>query len=214
MRDSTGRLPLHIAVSVREENLLPLPPASASILRKLQLRERKSTLLRVLERYPAAASIPDPQHKSCGVGRQYPLHTALAHDHEWHGGIRELVQRGPDSLSLRDPVSGLYPFQMASHDLDSVFQLLPHMLSVLMFSVESMSRESLDDLQSCKSCDVPSSPATVPPSTDPADTQQVGLPAAWDWRLVGNSLLTRSITLLTTFWYELVQQGVRVLMGH
>jgi hypothetical protein len=214
MRDSTGRLPLHIAVSVREDNLQSLPPASAvSILRKLQLRERKTTLLRVLERYPVAASIPDPQHEPCGVGirRRYPLHTALAHGHEWHGGIRELVQHGPDSLSLRDPVLGLYPFQMASHDLDSVFQLLRHMPSVLMYSVESTSRESLHDLQSCA---VPLCAANVPPSTDPVDTQQVGLPAVWNWRLVGNSLLTKSITLLTTFWYELVQQGVRVLMGH
>jgi hypothetical protein len=211
MRDCSGRLPLHIAVSVREENLLPRPTASASILRKLQLRERKSTLLRVLERYPVAASIPDPRNESCSVGRRYPLHTALAHGHEWHGGIRELVQHCPDSLSLRDPILGLYPFQMGSHDLDSVFQLLRHMPSVLMYSVESASRESLADLPSCT---VPSSTATVPPSTDPANTQQMGLPAVWDWRLVGNSLLTKSITLLTTFWYELVQQGVRVLMGH
>lgn len=120
LSDGCGRLPLHVAVG------RSISAASTSLLGKLLLRE-KSIVIRLLEIYPEAAKIMDPNEP---VGR-YPLHTALSNGHEWHGGVKELFYNCPDAGSVQDPTEGLHPFQMVTCDVDSVFHLLRHMPSTL-----------------------------------------------------------------------------------
>ena len=65
----------------------------------------------------------------------------LANGHRWEGGVQELCQVAPDVLSIRDPVTLLYPFQLAaiSHqdkwveeDMETIFQLLRHCPELVM----------------------------------------------------------------------------------
>jgi ankyrin repeat protein len=116
-RDVTGQLPLHIAVANRNkqrDDTLPLQ------LRKLQPRG-SCPIIRLLELYPEAAGQQDPNEP---IGRT-PLHTALAHGHEWHTGVKELFQYAPDAAYEVDPVTRLQPFQMAAeNDVDTCYQLL------------------------------------------------------------------------------------------
>lgn len=124
-RDVWGQLPLHIATG----------PTSWSRVtrRKYKPRERDfiSTLLKV---DPKAASVKND------LGR-YPLHSALANRHTWSGGVDCLFQASPRVLVLRDPVTKLYPFQLASApmrldpegvDLDTIYLLLRSQPDVLL----------------------------------------------------------------------------------
>jgi Ankyrin repeat len=122
MCDERGRLPLHIAVANA------VRPEGDSVLRKLQLKRERSIVQQLLERFPQAASRVDPNE---APGR-FPLHTALANGHEWHGGVNDLFQQFPDCAGLQDPANGLYPFQASAHDLDTVYHLLTCMPSILM----------------------------------------------------------------------------------
>jgi ankyrin repeat protein len=135
MRDDYGRLPLHVAVG---------HPAycrsNETLLGKLQIREKSIVLPRLLKLYPDAARCNDPQEPK---GR-YPLHSALVNNHEWHGGVKELLQQFPDAALCVDPIENLYPFQMASHDLDTVFQLLRSAPSAL---INSMPPPKYDNVQ-------------------------------------------------------------------
>jgi len=121
MRDTTGRLPLHIAVASAMPNA-----NTAQSLRKFQPKERQLSC-KLIEYYPTAAAVRDPNEPE---GR-YPLHTAVANGHDWHAGAKELYQNAPDALQQRDPLTQLYPFQMVSADLDSAYQLLRQMPAVL-----------------------------------------------------------------------------------
>jgi Ankyrin repeat len=122
MCDERGRLPLHIAVANA------VRPESESVLRKLQLKRERSIVQQLLERFPQAASRMDPNE---APGGRFPLHTALANGHEWHGGVNDLFQQFPDCAGLQDPAVGLYPFQASVHDLDTVYHLLTCMPSIL-----------------------------------------------------------------------------------
>ena len=118
LRDHTGRLPLHIALSWSvQQNQQP-----QASLRKFHPKESQVSY-QLLQHYPAAAGIRDD------TGR-YPLHTALAQD--GHAGvIREICRCAPRVLAEPDPCTQLYPFQM-SDDLDVTYYLLRQMPSVLM----------------------------------------------------------------------------------
>lgn len=128
-RDETGQLPLHLAVGPRQWS---------SSRRKYKPREQASIRL-LLQRYPDAAiqqlysSVGDHSEGSSvdhrppvttgnGVIRydnnhnngRYPLHIALAHRHTWAGGVQDLFEAAPGILSIRDPLTQLYPFQLAA----------------------------------------------------------------------------------------------------
>ena len=121
MRDCSGRLPLHIAVASKPPNA-----DTSQALRKFQPKEQQLSC-KLLEYYPGAAAECDPNEP---LGR-HPLHTALDNGHEWYAGIKKLHQHAPNALTERDPLTRLYPFQMAQDDLDSTYQLLRNMPSVL-----------------------------------------------------------------------------------
>jgi hypothetical protein len=123
--DGMGRLPLHITVG----------PAQWShrSRRKYKPRE-KQVIVRLLEMYPPGARTFDPTEP---VGR-YPLHTALAGRHQWKTGVKELFEGAPEAISLPDPVTRVYPFQLASIpirstavDLDTIYHLLRAQPAVL-----------------------------------------------------------------------------------
>jgi len=102
MRDQAGRLPLHIAVG---------PDNSSSPTSQWKFRPQEFWSIKLaLHFHPESASLADPNEPA---GR-HPLHTALTHHHEICHGVQELVEAAPHVLSLRDPVTGLVPFLMAS----------------------------------------------------------------------------------------------------
>jgi hypothetical protein len=123
--DGMGRLPLHIAVG----------PAQWShrSRRKYKPREKR-VIVRLLEMYPPGARTFDPTEPA---GR-YPLHTALTCRHQWKTGLQELFEGAPEAISLPDPVTRVYPFQLASIpirstmvDLDTIYHLLRTQPAVL-----------------------------------------------------------------------------------
>ena len=74
----------------------------------------------LLHTFPAAAGIPD----ACG---RLPLHLALESNRTWEGGIKALLKAEPRSLTMRDPISRLYPFMFAAStnsEIDTIYNLL------------------------------------------------------------------------------------------
>jgi hypothetical protein len=123
--DYMGQLPLHIVVG----------PAQWShrSRRKYKPREQQ-VIVRLLEMYPPGARTLDPTEPA---GR-YPLHTALTCRHQWMTGVKELFEGAPEAISLPDPVTSVYPFQLASIpirstavDLDTIYHLLRSQPDVL-----------------------------------------------------------------------------------
>jgi hypothetical protein len=124
--DGMGRLPLHIAVG----------PAQWSHRSRRKYKPRKKRVIaRLLELYPPGARTLDPTEPN---GR-YPLHTALSCRHQWlTGGVKELFEGAPEAISLPDPVTRVYPFQLASIPirsttvcLDTIYHLLRAQPAVL-----------------------------------------------------------------------------------
>ena len=142
-RDKDGKLPLHIAIG----------PTSWSKTTKRKYKPREQSFItRLLQANPTAAratlevaktiheydrgerdaSIHKNEARIISVQVQrYPLHTALSNRHCWTGGIRELLLAAPDVLTIRDPITKLYPFQLAAVpvgettvELDTVYMLL------------------------------------------------------------------------------------------
>lgn len=131
MTDDCGQLPLHLVIRRSAYH-----KSNETLAGKLHIREKSITIPRFLHLYPEAATLMDPLEPS---GR-YPLHTALLHKHEWFGGVKELYQNNPEATLTRDPVENLYPFQLASFDLDTTFQLLRKAPSALMNAAEILRR--------------------------------------------------------------------------
>lgn len=115
VRDHMGRLPLHVAVGCTA-----VCRSNDTLIGKIKLREKSVVIPRLLQFFPEASHETDPTEP---IGR-YPLHTALLSRHEWHGGVKELLHHYPDASMVVDPVEQLFPFQMASFDLDTTYQLL------------------------------------------------------------------------------------------
>jgi hypothetical protein len=98
-----------------------------------------SVIALLLQKYPHAAREHDPNERHA---TRFPIHTAVLHQHTWHGGVRELFECAPEAMHVVDSVQGLYLFQMAaapmmmmgghssircgddSVDLDSIYHLL------------------------------------------------------------------------------------------
>jgi len=64
-------------------------------------------------------------------GNQLPLHCALEHGRSWRECVQTLVESYPESLTLRDPISRLYPFLQASFDITTAYHLLQSNPTVL-----------------------------------------------------------------------------------
>lgn len=135
--DQDGRLPIHMAVGPSSWTA----PEDSSYRRKYKPREQM-TIEKLLKLYPEAALIPDP------VSKRYPLHTALANRHSWEGGVKELFEAAPNLMVVIDPVTGVYPFQLAAIpagdtlvDLGTIFSVLRAHPAVL----ESCGRRSLQE---------------------------------------------------------------------
>ena len=126
-RDRWGYLPLHLAIQPA--------PWNASTRRKYRARERRF-VAPLLQAYPEAArirlgdSIDSSQNAD---GYDFPLMAALNNQHTWNGIVQELFHGAPEILQVRDPATGLFPFQLAAiassdttddYDLDTVFELL------------------------------------------------------------------------------------------
>ncbi|CAJ1934507.1 unnamed protein product [Cylindrotheca closterium] len=112
--DCSNRLPLHIAVCQTS--------LSNETSRKYKPKE-KSAISLLLEAHPKGAYEQ--------ILNRYPLHVALSNGHCWSEGVSDLFRAAPEVLSRPDPVTKLYPFQLAaipsgdtSPDLDTVFCLL------------------------------------------------------------------------------------------
>ena len=140
-RDESGRLPLHLATG----------PARWSCRAKRRYKPRElETLQRLLDLHPEAAQVSDPTTPG-----RLPLHTALAHRHEWVGGVELLVRCYPDALVLPDPVTGLLPFLASavpvgdtSVDLTTIYGLLrslPTALGVARGKDQKRNQESAHD---------------------------------------------------------------------
>jgi hypothetical protein len=154
-RDESGQLPLHLAVGPSQWQ-----PCGH---RTYKPREQHFIHL-LLSRYPQAARVclffrrdyyydkqtgkwTSPSAPSTrGVDPlllRYPLHIALANRHTWEGGVRELFQAEPGMLGVRDPVTRLYPFQLAAIpfrdnlvvDTGTIFQLLRQRPDLLIMDV-------------------------------------------------------------------------------
>lgn len=67
--------------------------------------------------YPGAASIVDH------FGR-LPLHYAVQSGRSYDGTMKALIHASPQALETKDGNLGLYPFMMASHDVDLAYNLL------------------------------------------------------------------------------------------
>ena len=125
MTDDSGRLPLHVVI-----RQTAYYKSNETLAGKLHLKEKSIIIPRLLHIHPEAAHCTDPDEPN---GR-FPLHTALINKHEWYGGVNELYQQHPEATLALDPVENLYPFQLASFDLDTAFQLLRNAPSALINS--------------------------------------------------------------------------------
>lgn len=92
LRDSQGRLPLHVAATTQQG---------------IRLYGSPRTLELLAEAYPKAAGVKD-------ANGRYPLHLAIHAGKAWMDGLDLLIAGAPDTLSVTDVETGLLPFQLAA----------------------------------------------------------------------------------------------------
>ncbi|KAG7374443.1 hypothetical protein IV203_013538 [Nitzschia inconspicua] len=128
-RDSRGILPIHLAIG---------PTLIQATNRRQYLPRQKDIIAALLKVYPQAAQRTIYASLSTSAFTvhlekyRYPLMTALRNRHTWSGGVEDLVGAAPGVLLKRDPVTNLYPFQLAATpfgssttvDLDTIYRLL------------------------------------------------------------------------------------------
>lgn len=109
-KDDYGRMPLHIASSL-DAGPIYNPDAEANLERKIET---------ILQGFPNAARLRD-------CSDSLPLHGAISMGQSWKT-LSLLIRAAPETLSRRDGVNKLYPFQLAacssSARIDDVYQLL------------------------------------------------------------------------------------------
>lgn len=137
-RDERGHLPLHIAI----QNV----SWSKHKRRRLKPKE-KPFLTYLLKAYPGSAR----ERINSDHGR-YPLHSAVANGHSWLQGVKDIFLAAPEVLIVRDPVTGLFPFQLAGiqvaedkacdiDNLETVYQLLKARPDVIYYLQEAARRK-------------------------------------------------------------------------
>jgi hypothetical protein len=153
-RDKWGQLPLHIAVG----------PTSWSHTTRRKYKPREQQFLALLlHAYPEAANVrlkhnltrfDDNSSQNAAAAaaaadvgvdidvnvERYPLHMSLVNRHTWSGGVEDLFFAAPHALVQPDPLTRLYPFQLAAIpvgdttvELDTIYQLLRVQPNVLTF---------------------------------------------------------------------------------
>ena len=98
--DENGMLPIHHAARAAAATTSFLP-------QYVEAYNTPSVFEILLETYPASAMVAD------NFGR-LPLHYALESGYVQERALRALLRANPDALRVKDPVSGLYPFQLAA----------------------------------------------------------------------------------------------------
>ena len=123
--DEEGNYPLHIAASSQPLSRAPYSPRVCDPYR--------DPIEILLKAHPSAASTVNPKGA-------LPIHLALAEGRRtWRTGVAALVRANSDSLLIRDPITQLYPYQLAAtsvasddaESVDTILQLLltcPHAL--------------------------------------------------------------------------------------
>eukprot|EP00934_Nitzschia_sp_Nitz4_P006875 Nitzschia sp. Nitz4//scaffold161_size51353//13377//14696//NITZ4_006943-RA/size51353-processed-gene-0.58-mRNA-1//1//CDS//3329537894//6865//frame0 len=133
--DPFGNLPLHIATG----------PAAWSQATRRKYRPREGELIeRLIRADPSVAAETIVQDHG-----RYPLHRALANRHTWGGGVESIFLAAPHVVFLQDPLTRLYPFQLAAApageemavDLNTIYMLLRSQPDVL----SHMDVENLDN---------------------------------------------------------------------
>lgn len=148
MYDESGKIPLHYAASTNpiqephvwdehEDGYRDLPPPDDSDMANFNLQRgdledyvhlqelvtddaNHSVLLSVVHWNPRAARCADAD------GR-LPLTLALMSNKTWDDGLQHLIWAAPQALETRDPVTRMYPFQLAAlyvDDIDTVYRLV------------------------------------------------------------------------------------------
>jgi hypothetical protein len=124
LRDQWDQLPLHIVVG----------PTTCNPSTRRQYKPREQQFISLLLEANCGAAT-EPIHSDHD---RYPLHTALSNRHTWSGGIECLFRAAPEILLMPDPLSKLYPFQLAAipvrdnHvNLDTIYMLLRSQPDVL-----------------------------------------------------------------------------------
>ena len=109
-KDELGRVPLHIVSSLGADPIYH--PAAED--------NRESKIETILQGFPDAARFRDCYNS-------LPLHRAITSGQSWNA-LSSLIRAAPETLSRRDGVNKLYPFQLAacspSARIDDVYQLL------------------------------------------------------------------------------------------
>lgn len=120
-RDQRGDLPLHVVIQ----------KVSWSKHKRRRLKPKEKPFLeRLLKVYPGSA-----RERIYSDHNRYPLHSAIANGHSWSHGVEDIFLAAPGSLIVRDPCTGLLPFQLAAvpiaeeksfgiENLETVYQLL------------------------------------------------------------------------------------------
>ncbi len=120
-RDQSSHLPLHAAIQ----------KVSWSKHRKRRIKPKEKPILEILlKAYPGSA-----RERIHSDHNRYPLHSALANGHSWSHGIEAIFLAAPETLTVRDSCTGLFPFQLAAipvegefwfgiDNLETVYQLL------------------------------------------------------------------------------------------
>ena len=124
--DRMGRLPLHLVIR---------PTSWSKQLRRRYKPRERHAMVQLLQRHPDAARVK--------FGNRFPLHIAVSNGHQWDEGVRELFRAYPQAIGSPDPVSKLWPFQLAAipvgesqASLDTVLELLLAEPNVLEFCSE------------------------------------------------------------------------------
>lgn len=103
-QDENQRLPLHLAAIVPAYTTKYLPPRVKQNLEASAYRLR-SILEILIEEYADAVRVED-------VDGRLPLHYALIGHKDWGSGVQALFEAYPESVVVKDPVTGLYPFML------------------------------------------------------------------------------------------------------
>jgi hypothetical protein len=106
--DNNGDTPLSLAISRHRET------SWATEIKREETDDDMNMLQMILWADPISASIPNKS------GR-LPLHSAIDNGICWRNGTEDILKENPDAASVRDEVTGLFPFMLASGSERFVF---------------------------------------------------------------------------------------------
>lgn len=170
-RDGHGQLPLHVAlgrsyyVEATRRRYRPRERDFIAALLRMYPDAARETLLDDDENDGVATTATTTvertrRHHYKHPRRRHPLHVALVNRHMWSGGVKELFYAAPDVVMIQDPITMLYPFQLAavlhrgesndtsssSVDLETIYHLLRSRPEILhLFVVDDNNVETIKE---------------------------------------------------------------------